>query len=424
VENCGKLYMEKKQYEIHQRHHKTYVPSSGRYYKCPQCESKFNSQANLDVHTIQIHMNAEGENGKNELIFDDITLEPGTLMTVFHCSVPGCDKRNYLDAKSVKTHCRRFHSLNEIDPIPTQTEAQFICQVRGCRKLFVETVQIEAHLKHHRNYIPTNGNFECKCCPETFTRKEQLDQHTLSYHTYDGIMRAQQEQSQVVLQQHHEQQQVRGHVKHTVHGSLLSQEGLLAAHQQSAHQSITFPLGNTITPVPSSTVIGYQCSICMRKFLHLGTHCNHVTNAHQMSGLQPVEVEIKPRYTCKQPGCGKHFMTKNMHRIHMDRHLNNGSKESGSKKNMKCHKCRRIFSQFKSLYQHLIQTHADVTPEEIAELEAAHAKCPICFNVFRNEEIMRNHMKKHEPLVTVQSRKPQLPIMPLASNNTQETVYV
>ena len=24
VENCGKLYMEKKQYEIHQRHHKTY----------------------------------------------------------------------------------------------------------------------------------------------------------------------------------------------------------------------------------------------------------------------------------------------------------------------------------------------------------------------------------------------------------------
>ena len=92
-------------------------------------------------------MNSELDHGKNELIFDDITLEPGTLMTVFHCSVPGCDKRNYLDAKSVKTHCRRFHSMNEIDPISTQTEAQFICQVRGCRKLFVETVQIEAHLK-------------------------------------------------------------------------------------------------------------------------------------------------------------------------------------------------------------------------------------------------------------------------------------
>ena len=42
VEHCGKLYMEKKQYEIHQRHHKTYVPSSGRYFKCPQCDSKFN----------------------------------------------------------------------------------------------------------------------------------------------------------------------------------------------------------------------------------------------------------------------------------------------------------------------------------------------------------------------------------------------
>ena len=82
VENCGKLYLEKKQYEIHQRHHKTYVPSPGRYYKCHQCESKFNSQANLDVHTIQIHMNTEMDTttntvaaaAKNELIFDNITL--------------------------------------------------------------------------------------------------------------------------------------------------------------------------------------------------------------------------------------------------------------------------------------------------------------------------------------------------------------
>ena len=49
VENCGKLYMEKKQYEIHQRHHKTYVPSTGRYFKCQQCDSKFNSQANLGI---------------------------------------------------------------------------------------------------------------------------------------------------------------------------------------------------------------------------------------------------------------------------------------------------------------------------------------------------------------------------------------
>ena len=50
---------------------------------------------------------------KNELIFDDITLEPGTLMTVFHCPVESCSKKNYLDAKSVRTHCRRFHSITE-----------------------------------------------------------------------------------------------------------------------------------------------------------------------------------------------------------------------------------------------------------------------------------------------------------------------
>ena len=154
-------------------------------------------------------------------------------MTVFHCPVSDCIKKNYVDAKSVKTHCRRFHGLNEFEPEPSQTEAQFICQVRGCRKLFVEAVQIEAHLKHHRNYIPTNGNFECKCCPETFTRKEQLDQHTLNCHTYDGILRAQQHQ-----QQCQQEQEKRIEVKHTVHGSLLAHHDHIPAnrdHRTSLH---------------------------------------------------------------------------------------------------------------------------------------------------------------------------------------------
>ena len=62
-----------------------------------------------------------------------------------------------------------------------------------------------------------------------------------------------------------------------------------------------------------------------------------------------------------------------MFKAHTDRHLFGGN--NGSKKTLNCTKCPRVFSQFKSLYQHLIQTHADVTPEEIAELEAAHAKC-------------------------------------------------
>ena len=80
-----------------------------------------------------------------------------------------------------------------------------------------------------------------------------------------------------------------------------------------------------------------------------------------------------------------------MYKIHTDRHQGN----NGTKKSLHCSKCQRVFSQFKSLYQHLIQTHEDVTSEEIAELEAAHAKCSVCQSVFRNEEILKNHMKKH-----------------------------
>ena len=98
--------------------------------------------------------------------------------------------------------------MNDFNIAPEATEAQYICQVRGCRKLFVEAMQIEAHLKHHRNYIPTNGHFECKCCSESFTRKEQIDQHTLNSHTYDGILKNQENLN-------------KAEIRHTVHGTHL-----------------------------------------------------------------------------------------------------------------------------------------------------------------------------------------------------------
>ena len=166
-------------------------------------------------------------------------------------------------------------------------------------------------------------------------------------------------------------------------------------------------------------VQGYQCSICMKKFLHLGTHANHVNNMHHAPGMAPLEVEIKPRYTCKMAKCGRHFMTKNMFKAHMDRHANGKSKKA-----MNCFKCGRNFSQFKSLYQHLIQvmfclymkgmlvssalqqtphsylfysqTHSDVTQAEIDRLEASHAKCPVCNAVFRSVDIMKVHLRRHE----------------------------
>ncbi len=43
-----------------------------------------------------------------------------------------------------------------------------------------------------------------------------------------------------------------------------------------------------------------------------------------------------------------------------------------------------------------MQTHSDVTPEEIAELESQHAKCPIFLSVLCNNEIMSVHVRKHQ----------------------------
>lgn len=185
-----------------------------------------------------------------------------------------------------------------------------------------------------------------------------------------------------------------GVVHHGVHGSQLKTE-IFRAHQPTNQQQIQFqtlPQNPTLTGhLSTAKVVGYQCSICMRKFLHLGTHCNHVNNVHQAPGLAPIEVDMKPRYTCKHPRCNRHFMTKNMFKAHMDRHASGKNKRA-----MNCFKCGRNFSQFKSLYQHVVQTHADVTPEEIADLEANHAKCPVCHAVFRSMDIMRVHLRRHQ----------------------------
>ena len=157
-------------------------------------------------------------------------------------------------------------------------------------------------------------------------------------------------------QQHTTITQPTGIVHHGVHGSQLKTE-ILRTNQipnQQQHpihfQTIQAPTTNVSATASNAAqgakVVGYQCSICMRKFLHLGTHCNHVNNVHQAPGLAPIEVDMKPRYTCKHPRCNRHFMTKNMFKAHMDRHASGKNKRA-----MNCFKCGRNFSQFKSLYQ-------------------------------------------------------------------------
>ena len=142
-----------------------------------------------------------------------------------------------------------------------------------------------------------------------------------------------------------------GVIHHGVHGSQLKTEVFRASQsantQQQIHvQTLPIPISTATGYSSTAKVVGYQCSICMRKFLHLGTHCNHVNNVHQAPGLAPIEVDMKPRYTCKHPRCNRHFMTKNMFKAHMDRHTSGKNKRA-----MNCFKCGRNFSQFKSLYQ-------------------------------------------------------------------------
>ena len=42
----------------------------------------------------------------------NVTLSPGTLMTVFKCPVEGCNKKSCTDIKSFKLHCMHIHQVN------------------------------------------------------------------------------------------------------------------------------------------------------------------------------------------------------------------------------------------------------------------------------------------------------------------------
>ena len=108
-----------------------------------------------------------------------------------------------------------------------------------------------------------------------------------------------------------------------------------------------------------------------------------------MQGITPIEVKIKPRHTCEEMNCGKNFLTHQKYKLHMQNHaLGKLHKEV-----LKCPKCDKEFSMFKSLHSHLLQNHQDTTDQDMKDLESKHAKCLTCGKMFRDEAVMKQHMK-------------------------------
>ena len=55
----------------------------------------------------------------------NVTLSPGTLMTVFKCPVEGCNKKSCTDIKSFKLHCMHIHQVNML-PLNTVSDEKKI----------------------------------------------------------------------------------------------------------------------------------------------------------------------------------------------------------------------------------------------------------------------------------------------------------
>ncbi|QQP35617.1 Uncharacterized protein FKW44_023892 [Caligus rogercresseyi] len=91
-------------------------------------------------------------------------------VSVFSCPITSCSKVGCITLRAYKMHAKCVHKSPNLTPIVKNMEAKYICQVRGCGKLFVEDTQLEVHLKHHETYTPRRGKYVCDICNEDSTR--------------------------------------------------------------------------------------------------------------------------------------------------------------------------------------------------------------------------------------------------------------
>ena len=107
-------------------------------HKCIICEEAFYQKDMLKRHVLSFHNEVTSFRGRgikthsqsstkssnkagykrtmecpNLLKYNsNVTLSPGTLMTVFKCPVEGCNKKSCTDIKSFKLHCMHIHQVN------------------------------------------------------------------------------------------------------------------------------------------------------------------------------------------------------------------------------------------------------------------------------------------------------------------------
>jgi hypothetical protein len=118
----------------------------------------------------------------------NMTLSPGTLMTVFKCPIENCGKKSCTDLKSFKLHCLHIHQNKGLVPIIDQAEAKYICQVEDCGKLYLEKKQYEIHQRHHKTYVPSKGRyFKCEHCDSKFNSQSNLDVHIIQVRNKEGV---------------------------------------------------------------------------------------------------------------------------------------------------------------------------------------------------------------------------------------------
>ena len=111
---------------------------SGKH-KCHICQEAFYQKDMLKRHVLSLHNEVTSFRGRgktsqipkssnkagykrtmdcpNPLKYNpNVTLTPGTLMTVFKCPIDSCGKKSCTDIKSFKLHCMHIHQVQCVSP--------------------------------------------------------------------------------------------------------------------------------------------------------------------------------------------------------------------------------------------------------------------------------------------------------------------
>ncbi|XP_065226797.1 zinc finger protein 43-like [Planococcus citri] len=358
--------------ELYQEHLNVHSRISS--FSCNLCTSEFKKKYNLYRHLQTVHSVKKFSSTSDYIVKhkDELTQHK----KVVHETSFACDMCDYKTSSKgqIQQHIADKHTVASWTSKRNAEEndqKHFFCAT--CDKTFSQELTYQEHLNVHSGKRP----FSCKLCTASFRARQDLNQHLRTIHSEKQF-------------------------KCPTCNYVAKHKGKLTEHIKCVHDKPfacdkcayrTGEKGKIQQHIASkhTKALSFVCEVCGNGFKTRYSLQMHMKNIHfpepkvcQTCGticpsLSKYNAHVfrcgkeKQKYKCEK--CGQTYVSKEILRDHMNKHLN--------LKPYKCKVCGKAFHMRTRLW-----THEYVH-------RGANYQCEICNRSFNRKDNMKNHMKRH-----------------------------